>query len=330
MASVLLITLCWELNMMPGEWDWMGGGNTQDVSGIPADDATAQLLLKRRLAQADLLRGAEAPQGQMISGHYVGPSWTQYLANAVNKYQGGQQEREAMKQYGAYETAKSAKLGSLLEDLSKGKETKTYDNTPFQIQVPNGQTPTPTDNLGGMQPYESGMKTISVPNTTVTSTYQPYSQKEFMAKVGTVMPEMLPKFLESQFAQYAPKKPIELGAGAKLIDPNSYKVLAENPKEGADSKSTLEKEYDFMVQNGYKGSAQDYFDMKRSMTEKERQDFEIKLNQLGLDKFKLYYETGYGTPPGGNKDINKAALDWANANPNDPRAAQIKQKLGVK
>jgi hypothetical protein len=27
---------------------------------------------------------------------------------------------------------------------------------------------------------------------------------------------------------------------------------------------------------------------------------------------------------------DKAALDWANSNPKDPRSAQIKQRLGVK
>ena len=298
---------------------------TDAAPDMPMDDATAQLMLKRRLAQADLLKGAEIPQGQMVSGHYVAPSWTQALANLYSKYQGGQQEREAIKGYQDYQKTQNQKLSALLEDLSKGKETKTVDNTRFQIQVPGESTPT-----SPWTSEQSPSKTINVPMTNTTSTYTPYTQKEFMAKVGGVMPEMLPKFLESTFAQYAPKKPIELGAGGKLIDPTTYKVLAENPKEGADSKSTLEKEYDFMVQHGYKGSAQDYFDMKRSMTAKEQQDLDIKLKQLGIDQWNLYYNTGYGNPPGAGNDVNSAALAWANANPNDPRAAKIKNKLGVK
>ena len=283
------------------------------------DDATAQLLLKRRLAQADALRNQEMPQGQMVSGHYVAPSWTQYLANIANKYVGGQQEREAIKGYQDYQKTQNQKLGALLEDLQKGKETKTVDNTPFQIQVPGESTPT--------SPWTSEQgpsKTINVPMTKTTSTYTPYTQKEFMAKVGGVMPEMLPKFLESTFAQYAPKKPIELGAGGKLIDPTTYKVLAENPKEGADSKSTLEKEYDFMTQHGYKGSAQDYFDMKRSMTEKERNEFDMKLQQLGIDKFKLYYETGYGNPPSPGSQLKVGdvinGFKYNGGNKNDPKS----------
>jgi hypothetical protein len=40
-----------------------------------------------------------------------------------------------------------------------------------------------------------------------------------------------------------------------------------------------------------------------------------------------------GVPAGGEargmSADDKQALDWANANPNDPRAAQIKQRLGM-
>jgi len=42
-------------------------------------------------------------------------------------------------------------------------------------------------------------------------------------------------------------------------------------------------------------------------------------------------EVPKGTAPSiGKGDEDKQALDWANANPNDPRAAQIKKKLGAK
>lgn len=281
--------------------DFMQGILPGESGGMPQDDAMMQLELQRRMKFADALRNQEAPQGQMVSGHYVAPSWTQNLANLYGKYQAGQQEQNAMKQYGDYEASKSKKYADLLNDLQQGKETKTYDNTPYQIQIPNGQAPTPMDKVGAMQPYETGMKTIDVPMTNTTSTYKPYSQKEFMAKVGAVIPSMLPKMLEAQFAQYAPKKPIELGAGAKLINPDTYATLAENPKEGADSASTLEKEYNFMKGHGYTGSAQDYFDMKRSMTDKERNELDIKLKQLGIDQTNLYYNTGIGNPPGGSQ-----------------------------
>ena len=74
-----------------------GDNVPQDLSGIPADDAMVQLQLKRKLAMADALRQQEMPQGQMVSGHYVAPSWTQQLAGLANKYVAGQQEKNAIK-----------------------------------------------------------------------------------------------------------------------------------------------------------------------------------------------------------------------------------------
>ena len=90
------------------------------------DDLTAQLLLKRRLAQADALRQAEAPQGQMVSGHYVAPSWTQQLANLYGKYQAGQQEQQAMQDYGQFQKGRSQQMGEILADLGKpGTDTNS-------------------------------------------------------------------------------------------------------------------------------------------------------------------------------------------------------------
>lgn len=104
-------------NFMPGEWDLMN--KTPDI--MPTDDASAQLMLKRRLAQADLLKGMEAPQGQMVSGHYVAPSWTQYLANIVNRYQGKQAEQQAIQDYSQQQQTKQAKYAELLGQTEPSK-----------------------------------------------------------------------------------------------------------------------------------------------------------------------------------------------------------------
>ena len=169
-------------------------------TALPADDTAMQLELKRRLKMAEALQQQAMPEGQMVSGIYVAPSWTQYLSNAINKYQGGKQEREALGQFGEYQKSKQKKQADILLDLAQGKEIVTTDNTPYQIQVPNGQA-TPTDNLGGMQPYNNGMKSIDVPNVTKKSTFSPYTEQEYMTKIASVMPEMLPKMLETQFAK---------------------------------------------------------------------------------------------------------------------------------
>lgn len=198
-------------NFMPGEWDLMN--KTPDIA--PTDDATAQLMLKRRLAQADLLKGMEAPQGQMVSGHYVAPSWTQYLANAVNKYQGRQQEREAIKGYQDYlGQQKKTRQDALAAAIKKLGPQDITEQTTYDIQVPNGKQAGSTDNLGGMQPYESGMKTISVPMTKVTGTRQPSYEDALAALSGYATATNQPDLAEK----------LMMNKATSLMTPDKYNI----------------------------------------------------------------------------------------------------------
>lgn len=59
----------------------------------PSNPITSEVLgLERQKKLAEMLqqRGMQTPQGQMVSGRYVAPAWTQYLANAFDAYSGGQ------------------------------------------------------------------------------------------------------------------------------------------------------------------------------------------------------------------------------------------------
>src|SRR5690625_3035224 len=47
-----------------------------------------QMEMQRNQLMAQQLLQSEAPQGQMVSGHYVAPSITQRLAHALRQYQG--------------------------------------------------------------------------------------------------------------------------------------------------------------------------------------------------------------------------------------------------
>ena len=186
------------------------GDNTQDVSGLPQDDSMMQLALKRKLALADALRQQESPQGQMVSGHYVAPSWTQYAANALGKYAGGKQEENALKQYGEYQKAKQAKLA----DLLAGKEV---------------QAPVDYNEAGNM------------PGMTQT-TRQPYNQQEFMSKAVQTMPDLAPELVKNQLAAYTKDNtPINVAQGGTVID-RTGKVLYQSPaKEDKTTYSTLGK-----------------------------------------------------------------------------------------
>ncbi len=130
---------------MPGEWNWMKGSSSDMMT--PTDDTTAQLILKRRLAQADALRGAQMPQGQMVSGHYVAPSWTQYLANAVGQYKGREQEREAMQGYGDYQAAQKKRMAEALDQYNKEIMPRT-EEAPQQPSTIEGSTGEMAPNMG--------------------------------------------------------------------------------------------------------------------------------------------------------------------------------------
>jgi len=200
----------------------------QNAQQMPQDDTMMQLELQRRLKFADALRQQQMPEGQMVSGHYVAPSFTQALAGLANKYVAGRQEQGAIKQYGDYQTAKlkreqesAMKLGKALGPVDI-TEQGSYD-----IRVPNNQAPTPTDNLGGMQPYESGMKNISVPMTTTTGT-RPRTKDEIMQAISeysanTRNPAMLEKFFVGQAtSQLSPKQTEWKEVNGKLVGFDIY------------------------------------------------------------------------------------------------------------
>jgi hypothetical protein len=76
-----------------------GAINTPDFAGQAASAAQQRKI-------ADLLRAQhmkeEMPQGQMVSGHYVRPSWTQYLAPLLKSYDVGATDRAATQAEGQY------------------------------------------------------------------------------------------------------------------------------------------------------------------------------------------------------------------------------------
>jgi hypothetical protein len=164
-------------------------------TALPQDDTLMQIDLKRKLALADALRQQQMPEGQMVSGRYVAPSWTQYLDTAIGKNLADRREREALGQFGAYQKTKQDKLANLLTDLGQGKtESVDYNEA---------------GNMPGME------------QTT------PFSQKEYMARVLQTMPELAPKFLEANLTnQFKEETPLVVG---KNLVSKTGKVLYSSP-----------------------------------------------------------------------------------------------------
>jgi hypothetical protein len=145
------------MDYMP-QW---GQNTNQDVSGLPADDTMMQLEMKRRLDMAKALQQQEAPQGQMVSGHYVAPSWTQYAANLYGKYKGAQNEQQAIQDYSTAQQSKAQKLG----DLMKGKTVFEPDEQGNQREV-----------------------------------QKPYSNEELIGELAKIDPSYGPKLFENYLA----------------------------------------------------------------------------------------------------------------------------------
>jgi hypothetical protein len=61
-----------------------------DIGTLSADQLAQQQQILRQQKMAEMLmqQGFQQPQGQMVSGHYVAPSFTQNLANLANLYVG--------------------------------------------------------------------------------------------------------------------------------------------------------------------------------------------------------------------------------------------------
>ncbi len=121
-------------------------GQNVDQSA-PQDDTLMQLDLKRKLALADSLRQQQAPEGQMVSGRYVAPSWTQYLAGALSQAQAGNMEKEAYKKYGEAQTAKQAKLAEALGQYQKDMMPRV-EQAPQQPTTVMGSTGEMAPNMG--------------------------------------------------------------------------------------------------------------------------------------------------------------------------------------
>lgn len=196
--------------------------NTQDVSGLPANDTLAQLELQRKLKIADALKNVQAPQGQMISGHYVAPSWTQQLANAYGVYKGKKSEEEAIKKYGEYEQSKEQRMADALKKLGGAFEPKEGQviSQPSEIQGSTGEI---APNMGMVN---APPKMIQPTTTDIEKAFSQYA-------TDIRDPKLLASILTNKYEKMLKaNEPVKLGAGESVFSATGQKLFG-NPKEGA-------------------------------------------------------------------------------------------------
>jgi hypothetical protein len=107
------------------------------------DPFTEQILgLREQQALAQKLReqGMQAPEGQTVSGVYVAPRNTQYLAQALKTYLGGQDVQQAQQGIKDLMAKREAENAAFLSGMPKTTETQVEVRTP---EMMNQMGPSP-------------------------------------------------------------------------------------------------------------------------------------------------------------------------------------------
>jgi len=94
------------------------------------------------------------PQGQMVSGHFVAPATTQYLAQALKGYLGGQDVANAQQGIKDLMAQRQAESQAFLENMPKATETQVEVRTP---QTMNQMGPSPLSKALRVNPTTEDM-----------------------------------------------------------------------------------------------------------------------------------------------------------------------------
>jgi hypothetical protein len=127
------------------------GGQMQPTANVPAAYEGDALEMARAQRLAQMLSSSPMPEGQMVSGRYVAPSWTQQLAGLVNAGAGAYYANQAEKQN--VELAKKIREGetSALADYMATKQGRPA--VPEQVTEMagpyTGDVPMPTATIAG-------------------------------------------------------------------------------------------------------------------------------------------------------------------------------------
>jgi hypothetical protein len=148
------------MSLMPMNQDQYGQPVMQDIS--------------RQRKLAEQLRQQEDLNGQMVSGHYVAPSWTQHLARALNPFLGEYVDKKATAKEKDYNTTKSAKIAELL----KGMSPQTTQNGVTETSTMPAYEPSQMDRFGSpMQGVQREPVVTQTPNMQTETPEQAYARQ---------------------------------------------------------------------------------------------------------------------------------------------------------
>jgi hypothetical protein len=115
------------------------GGQTQQLADIPAAYATDAQELARAQRLAKMLSSQQPAEGQMVSGRYVAPSWTQHLAQLVNAGMGAYYADKAETQQQALANKIREGEAASMADYMKTKLGTPASQQQTELAGPYGQ-----------------------------------------------------------------------------------------------------------------------------------------------------------------------------------------------
>jgi hypothetical protein len=205
------------------------GGQTQQLANVPAAYEGDALEMARAQRLAQMLSSAPVPEGQMISGRFVAPSWTQNLAQLVNAGAGAYYANKAENEQQAL--AKKIREGesAVLADYMATRQGKpAIPDKVTELAGPyTGNIPMPTATIAGRaavapNPLEANANLYSDPRASNKLREMAFNKmmadpEAFTLSEGAVRYERGPDGVVKQVAAGQQKLPATLDVAVSLI-----------------------------------------------------------------------------------------------------------------
>ena len=345
------------------------GINLEQQGTLPPElFAQQQALNRQQQMAAMLMQQNQQPQGQMVSGRYVPTSFFQNLQPVANMLTGAylakQGDTKAAQLAEQLRAGREQEKQAAIQAIQKGDVTgalalpNVYGGaTPFQgalVKAAIPEQPTSMREFTEAQRNPQFAQFLQAQNqakgTNISVNTGQHGFDNALKLRSDFRAEPVYKgFEETKAAKNQIDQAAKMASPAgdlaaatkimKILDPGS--VVRESELGMAMAATGVEdkvKNYANMVITGEKltpAQRKDFVDLSNKLYNASAEQFNQKRGEYAgiAERNKLDVEAAVGGPA---KVISKQlapqdqqALQWANSNPNDPRAAQIKKKLGI-
>jgi hypothetical protein len=161
----------------------MADTNQLNLAGnLPMEDQLQLQQLNRQQQMANLLlqQGQQQPQGQMVSGRYVAPSFFQYAAPLLNTYLGVRKQEQG-----------DTEMAKLAQKIREGKESEKQAAIEYiKKGDPTGALALP-NNYGGVTPFNETLIKRALPELPTSAQELEYAKTH---------PELLPFIMQKAAA----------------------------------------------------------------------------------------------------------------------------------